>query len=129
MNDQKLELIAFRLSRADESFDMAELAVSKNYLSTAVSELYYTCFYLVTALFARYDIKASTHSGVKSVLGSHLIKEGIIDPHWGKLVSKLFLMRQQGDYGDFKIFTETEVKPLLSEVREFMRIAKEIIAK
>jgi len=93
MKDQKLELIAFRLSKADEAYDMANIAATKNYLSTTVSELYYTCFYLLTALFAKYDIKASTHSGVKSVFGSQFINEGVIDQKWGKMVSKLFLMR------------------------------------
>lgn len=128
MNDQKLELIAFRLSKADEAFHMASIAATSNYLSSAVSELYYTCFYLVTALVAKHDIKASTHSGVKSLFGSRFINEGLIELKWGKLMTNLFDLRQQGDYGDFRTFRIEEVKPLFKDVNEFMQEIKKIIA-
>lgn len=129
MSDPKSDLIAFRLSKADESYDMANIASSNGYWRTAVSELYYTCFYLVVALFAKYDIKASTHSGVRRMLGARFINEGTIDAKWGKTFSKLFDMRHEGDYGDFVTFDESDVRPLMKEVDDFMKIAKEIIAQ
>jgi uncharacterized protein (UPF0332 family) len=129
MSNIKDEVINFRLTRADESLAMASVAATNNYWSSVVSELYYTCFYLVSALFARNDIKASTHSGVKTLLGQQFIKTGLIDAKWGELFSELFDMRQDGDYRDFKIFTEEEVLPFISQVEEFRDVIKTIIAK
>ena len=45
------DLIAFRLSRAAEAFDLAKVSSSKNYWNSAASELYCTCFYSITAIF------------------------------------------------------------------------------
>ena len=129
MRDIKQELIDFRLARAAESFKMASLAMEQKYWNAAASELYYTCYYLVIALFAKNDIKTSTHSGMRTELGSKFIKEGILDAKWGKLISVLFNLRQKGDYGDFTFLTEEEVFPFLKEVESFGIMIKEMIEK
>lgn len=125
--DLKKELIVFRLNRSEEVFEMAKIAVAKQYWNSAASDLYYTCFYLVIALFAKNDIKTSTHSGVRTILGSHFIKEGILDAKWGRLLSDLFAFRQKGDYGDFKVFEETEILPLLAQVEAFRTLIKSML--
>lgn len=97
------EIIAYRLTRANEAFDLAKVAIEKKYWNSAASRLYYTCFYLITALFAKYNITTHTHKGVKAVFGLQFIKEGKIEAKWGKLFIVLFNTRQMGDYGDLHI--------------------------
>jgi uncharacterized protein (UPF0332 family) len=128
MIEPKQELINFRLNRADEAFDMATLGAGKKYWNSVASELYYTCYYLVIALFAKNDIKTSTHSGVRTVLGSQYIKGGLLEAKWGKLFTLLFDLRQEGDYRDFKKFDESEILPLINEVEEFRDIIKGMLA-
>lgn len=82
MSNVRQELIDFRLARAAESFKMASLAANQKYWNAVASELYYTCYYLVIALFAKNDIKTSTHSGIKTELGLKFIKEGTLDTKW-----------------------------------------------
>ncbi len=129
MNDLKLELINFRLNRADEALEVALLAASKKYWNSAASALYYTCYYLIIALFVKNNIKTSTHSGVRTVFGSHFIQKGIIDQRWAKLLSKLFRMRQDSDYGDFIVFKENEIRPFIDQVEEFRILIKDLIAE
>lgn len=117
-NDIKA-LIDYRLSKADEAFEMAQSAIEKKYWNSVASSLYYTCFYLITALFAKHNIQTHTHTGVRAVFGSKFIKEGNVDPKWGKFLTVLFNKRQVGDYGDFAYLTEEEILPLLTEVEEF----------
>jgi uncharacterized protein (UPF0332 family) len=119
MSNVKKDLVDFRLARATESFKMASLAVEQKYWNAVASELYYTCYYLVIALFAKNDIKTSTHSGIRTELGLKFIKKGTLDVKWGRLISTLFNLRQKGDYGDFVFLTEEEILPLVSEVRDF----------
>lgn len=116
MSDIKDELVAFRIKQAEETFALAQFAVSKGYWNSAASRLYYTFYYLATALFAQFDIKTSTHSGVKTIFGSAFIQTGLIESKWGRFHSRLFNMRQQGDYSDFNNFTEADVLPLVSEL-------------
>jgi uncharacterized protein (UPF0332 family) len=95
MNKNKEDLIAYRLQKALESLEMAKFSVSKEYWNATASELYYTCFYFVLALFAKYEINTSTHSGVNTLFGLHFIKEGKADAKWGKLIKVLFDKRQK----------------------------------
>lgn len=127
MSDIRQELTGFRLTRATESFTMASLAVEQKYWNVVASELYYTCYYLVIALFAKNDIKTSTHSGVRTELGAKFIKTGILDIKWGRLIAVLFDLRQKGDYGDFIQLTEYEVMPLVSEVESFDAIVRKML--
>ena len=118
MNDTR-DIVAYRLARADEAFDLAKIAVERKYWNSTVSRIYYTTFYLITALFAKHNITTHTHSGVKTVFGLQFIREGRVDAKWGKLLATLFDKRQMGDYGDFADVTEEEILPLLKEVEEF----------
>ena len=127
MKDLKQQLIEFRLKRAEEEFKMASLASDGELWNSMASRLYYTCYYLTIALFAKHDIKTSTHTGVNSVLGSHFIQQGILDAKWGKLYGQVFKMRQEGDYRDFKVFSKNEVMPLLTEVEEYEKVIKALL--
>jgi uncharacterized protein (UPF0332 family) len=127
MNKNKEDLIAYRLQKALESLEMAKFSVSKEYWNATASELYYTCFYFVLALFAKYEINTSTHSGVNTLFGLHFIKEGKADAKWGKLIKVLFDKRQKSDYGDFMFLTEEEIMPLFEEVLEFEKVIKEML--
>ena len=129
MNDVKQELVNFRLKRATDEWEIALAASEKEVWNTAASRLYYACFYLTIALFAKHDLKTSTHSGVKSVFGSQFIRQGVVEEKWGRLLSKLFRMRQEGDYRDFKIFTKEEVYPLVKEVQEYRNYIKDLLMK
>jgi uncharacterized protein (UPF0332 family) len=127
MSKTKEDLIQYRLTKANEALELAKFSISKKYWSSAASELYYTSFYLVLALFAKNDINSSTHSGVNMLFGLHFIKENKIDAKWGRLVRILFNKRQKGDYGDFMYLTEDEVAPLLDEVEEFAKLINELL--
>ncbi len=52
-------LIAARLDKAEEAFDLAKLAIEKSYWISATNRLYYTCFYLITALFVKHKYSHS----------------------------------------------------------------------
>ena len=127
MNRTKEDLIQYRLQKANETFDRAKFSISKKYWNAAASELYYTCFYLVLALFAKNDLNASTHKAVNSLFALHFIKEGKAEVKWGRLVKVLFDKRQKGDYGDFMFLTEEEVVPLVSEVEDFFVIINKLL--
>ena len=127
MSKTKEDLIQHRLEKADEALELAKFSISKKYWGPAASELYYTCFYLVLALFAKNEINTSTHSGVNTLFGLHFIKEGKVEAKWGRLVKVLFDKRQKGDYGDFMLLTEEEVTPFLGEVESFSLMIRKMI--
>lgn len=122
MKHARVELLTLTKQRAEEAYQMASIAVEKKFWNSAASDLYYTCFYLVQALFIKNEIDVSTHKGVKALFAQEFIKSGKLEEKWGKLISKLFDYRQQGDYSNFTLLTEDKISPLVGEVAAFREI-------
>jgi uncharacterized protein (UPF0332 family) len=114
--------IKIRVSKSNEAFAIATYALENKYYDSVASRLYYTCFHLISALFAKYGIETFTHNGVKSVFAKNFIKQKKIEPKWGKLLATLFDARQLGDYGDFSLITEEELVGLIKQVEEFKQV-------
>jgi uncharacterized protein (UPF0332 family) len=114
MNEQdKAELVKYRLTRARETFKEVDILVKNELWNTAVNRLYYSCFYAVIALLADQDIEVLSHSGARQMFGLHFIKTGKIDPESGRFLARLFDLRQTGDYDDFIDFDREKVMELL----------------
>ena len=125
--ESKKELIAYRLQRAKETLEDAEILAEHQKWNSCINRLYYACFYAVTALLLENNFKTITHNGVKSVFSENFIKNNIIHKDLGKIYSRLFTWRQKGDYDDLFDFSEEKVLPYLEPVKKLIStIAQEI---
>lgn len=50
----------------------------------------------------------------------HFIREGIVSKESGKFYSRLFDLRQTGDYDDLFDLTEAEVSPLIQPSKDYI---------
>jgi uncharacterized protein (UPF0332 family) len=107
----------YRMEKAEESYQAAELLVANGQWNAAVNRLYYAAYYAVSGLLAKSGIETKTHAGVKTQFSLYYVKTGLIDMTMGKLYADLFDWRQKGDYGDFFDFKEEDVLPLVAPVR------------
>ena len=85
-----------------------------------VNRLYYSCYYITGALLIANNFTAQTHSGVIHLLGLHFIKTNRISKVAGKLYSKLYELRQSGDYDDLFYLDEEDVKPLIGQAEKYI---------
>jgi len=69
-------------------------------------------------------IKSTTHDGCRTQFGLNFIKTGIIDRRFGKHFTKLFDLRQKGDYGDLFDYDKETVEPLVFLTQEFIQEIK-----
>ena len=69
----RLGLMRYRMERADETMEEVGILAERGHYNAAVNRLYYACFYAVQALLLKHHIAATTHAGVKSMLGLHFI--------------------------------------------------------
>ena len=122
--ENQQDYIDYRLQKADESFADAELLAKNGRWNAVVNRLYYACFYAVIALLLSKDIKSTTHDGGRNQFGLHFIKTGIIDKKFGKHFTKLFDLRQKGDYGDLYDYDEVIAEPLIPMTKEFIEEIK-----
>jgi len=113
------DYIAYRVSKSIEIFEDAEILAEKNRWNSCVNRLYYSAYYMVSALLSKHNMKATTHNGVKKEFFHHFVKSEKASKEYGKLFSNLFRWRQESDYADFIDFDKETVQPLISSVSDF----------
>jgi len=118
--NNRSDYINYRLQRAEESYCDALILAERERWNAVINRLYYACFYAVIALLLKNDIETQTHDGSRTQFGLKYIKTGLIEKRFGKIYSKLFDMRQKGDYGDLFDYDKDTVSPLIDSTREFI---------
>jgi uncharacterized protein (UPF0332 family) len=121
------DYIKYRFRRSEETFDEALILAEKEKWNAVLNRLYYSCFYAVISLLLKSNIETQTHDGARTQFGLQFIKTGKIDKKYGKLFTKLFDLRQKGDYGDLFDFDKEVVEPLIEQVKEFVEEIKKQI--
>ena len=86
------QLVAYRIKRAHETLQEADLLIHGGCYNAAVNRLYYACYYAVIALLVKNHIPAQTHDGVKQMLGLHFALTGKIDRNEAKFYSQFSMI-------------------------------------
>lgn len=118
--EEKKAYITYRIEKATQTYEAAELLVQHQQWNSAVNRFYYAAYYAVTALLAQQQMDTKTHAGVKTLFFLNFIKNGKIEMSLGKLYADLFDWRQKGDYADFFDFTQNDVLPLLLPTQQLI---------
>lgn len=121
------DLINYRINRAEETLFEAKVLAENKYWNSTVNRLYYACFYIVSALLVKNNIKHGTHDGTKNQFGLHFVKTGVVSMGKSKFYSRLFNKRGEADYEDFIEFTQEEVEPMIAETSDFIDEIKRIV--
>ncbi len=121
------EYVQFRVERAKETFEDAKLVLEQGHLHSAINRLYYTCFYLVSALLFTEGLSSYKHSGVRSLFDRYWIRTGRLPVKMSEFYRQLFNRRQQADYADRITFTAEEAQLWFMEANDFInRLSLEI---
>mgnify|MGYP001057354729 CR=1 FL=1 len=118
MTGIKNDYINYRIQKSNLTYEDAIILADNKRWNSCVNRLYYSSFYLTSALLFKNEIKADTHNGVKTQFFLHYIKSGLLPKDAGKFYSHLFDLRQETDYADFIEFNENLVKPMPESVKE-----------
>ncbi|MBW1997538.1 MAG: HEPN domain-containing protein [Deltaproteobacteria bacterium] len=122
-------LITYWIEKARESMEAAQSEYDSGRHTTAVRNLYYACFYALTAVLLKEGHSFKKHTGVKAALHKDLIRAGIVDSKWGKFYNKIFDSRHEGDYQPLRVFEDEEVKMFLDQGAGFIATMENLLAK
>lgn len=61
------------------------------------------------------------------LLGLHFVSAGIISKELGRFYSKLFKLRQSGDYDDWMVIDANEILPLVDSVDDYLNTLQLLI--
>lgn len=126
-SDERQAIVIFRLQKAEATLEEAKGNMQMQYWAVVANRVYYAAYYAVSALLIYNGFDAQTHGGIIRLFGLHFISKGIISRESGRLYSKLFELRQTGDYDDVYMLSKEDVdnlieptQNLINEVRVLM---------
>lgn len=82
---------------------------------------------MASALLLDKGFTPRSHSGVIHLLGAQFVAKGVLDKSYGRLFSRLFELRQSGDYDDLFDATEDEVVPYINRTLLFLQDLEKLI--
>lgn len=136
MEPHKLDLIHYRVDKAKETAEEAELALNHNKFRLSENRIYYAIFYMVHALSILENFSTSKHTTLKGWFNKEFIFPGKIDKTFYKIYNRAFDKRQEGDYDDFVTFEKEEViedlenmRRFLKEIEDFIKSALELLSQ
>jgi uncharacterized protein (UPF0332 family) len=83
-SEQRRILIDYRMERAKESAEAAQLLYENKMLTSAMNRIYYSLFYAVQALLVLKNVSFSKHGQVKGCFNKEFIKTGLLPIELGK---------------------------------------------
>jgi uncharacterized protein (UPF0332 family) len=128
-DDERRAVVIFRLEKGQNTLAEAKGIARLGYWTAVANRLYYACYYVTSALLIKNKFNAQTHRGIIHLLGMHFVRTGIVSKEAGKFYSRLFELRQTGDYDDLFDLTEEDVKPLLKSAENYIEEIRHLIEK
>jgi uncharacterized protein len=115
------------LALAWEDLQAARDNLRFGHLRVAVSRAYYAMFYATTALLGSRGLWRSKHQGVIAAFGEHLVKPGLLEPHYGRILRDAFEARLDSDYGPNPDLNESSAQQLISNATTFVERLAQIL--
>ena len=126
-DEERKALVSNKVRRSRETWNETKGIIERGYWYAAANRMYYACYYMTSALLLKHGQSAHTHGGIIGLFGLHFIKAGIVPSELGKFYSQLFELRQTGDYDDWKVVTEDDIKPLIPTAELFLNTLEKLI--
>ena len=117
----------YRLETAQDRLNSAQLLLEHGQYKDSIGRSYYAMFTAARALLASDGVDFSKHSGVISYFQKEYVKTGIFEVKYSKYISQAFQIRNNVDYADFYLVSETDAKEQLQRATEFLEAVKEKI--
>ena len=126
--ESRQALVNYRIERAHEAVHEADILAREQCYNAAVNRLHYACFYATAALLLNNNITATTHAGVKTMLGLHFVSKGVLDKEHARTFQTLFDSRHSSDYEDFVYCDLEMIERLTPKVVDFIKAIEQLLA-
>jgi len=126
-SNDDLELIKLRVAKAKLTLKGIKMLIESNYISFAMNRIYYSGFYIVSALVLLDGKSFSKHHQLIGYFNKEYLKSNIIDRKLGSILNETFERRNLIDYDDYFSITKSEVKRYYSDMKKFIKIIELLI--
>jgi uncharacterized protein (UPF0332 family) len=121
--------INYRLSRAKESFEDAQLLAKHEGWNGCLDRLFNSCFRMVSASLLQQGINTKSHTRLNTEFRRYFVKTGKATKEQGALLSNLTRWKYESDFEILLNFDKEKVKPLIPQVKKFLRDIEKLIKR
>ncbi len=125
--DDILSIVKIRIIKAKETIEDARLALESNRFRNALNRIYYSAFYIVSALALKHNFSTSKHKQLIGWFNKEFVSSGKIKSEFYKIYSKAFDTRQESDYEDFIEYEKSEAQLRFSDMLSFVTEIEKLI--
>ena len=127
--ESKADLIRYRIDRAHEVFREAEDNARLRHWNLTGNRLYYAVFHMCQALLLTENEAPRRHAGMIHKIGMDFIAKGKLDRGYGRLITRLYELRQSGDYDEKYNASEEEIMPYFETVERMLSDMESLIER
>lgn len=121
------EVVKLKIERAWQSLEEAKAVAKLGFWNLSGNRLYYSAYYICSALLVSHGYAAHTHAGVIHLIGQKYVATGLLEKEYGRLLARLFELRQSGDYNDRFNADQEIVTPYFTKVEQLITAITELI--
>lgn len=121
------ELVNYKIEKANSTFSEVQSHIENKYLSTAMNRIYYSAFYLVSALALLDNFSTSKHKQLIGFFNREYVKTKLIDERIAHFLDDAYDNRIISDYHDFSYLTKSDIEKYYDRLKVFMDKVKILI--
>lgn len=118
-----VDLSEYRLQKARSLLNQAEYLLNNQMYDGSINRSYYAIFNAIRSLLSLVKLDSKKHSGTLSLFDQFFVKTAILDKQFSEIAHTAFDSRQDFDYEDFSIPSETEA---LSQFKNAQQLVMEV---
>ena len=126
--EERRDLVKYRIEKSYKVLDEARDNAGLGHWNLTGNRLYYSVFHMCQALLLAEGDTTRRHAGMIHKIGLNFITTGRLDGKYGRLISRLYELRQSGDYDDKYDATEEEIMPYFEQVEQLLKELEKLIA-
>lgn len=121
------DLAKYKLDRAREEIDTAELLYDNDRLKAANNRAYYSIYYALTAVLCLEPIAFKKHKDTIAYFNKNYVHTGKFPGEVGRKVAKAAKVRHASDYDEFYIASKDEAKNQIQTAKNLIELVAEFI--
>ena len=123
------DLARYKLERAREEFDTAELLFENERLKAANNRAYYSIYYSLTAVLCLEPIAFKKHKDTIGYFNKNYVHTDKFPREIGRNISKAAKIRHASDYDEFYIASKEETEKQIRTAKELADLVDKFISE
>lgn len=123
------DLAKYKLERAREELDTAELLFENEKLKAANNRAYYSIYYSLTAVLCLEPIAFKRHKDTIGYFNKNYVHTGLFPGEIGRNISKAAKVRHASDYDEFYIASKEEAEKQIQTAKILAELVDKYISE